>query len=868
MKPLKREGPPRLAEMILGWLLQDEWETPLGDFTEYYNDLVHRRGSLYATWWYRGQVIKLLPVRLYEKAFWSIIMLKNYFKLAIRNLIKYPGYSFISISGLAVGLVCCSLIFLFVNHEVTYDAFHEKADRTYRVTTTETTLAGEKEQYATTFSALAPTLLDQIPEVELVSRMVSFTPTLSVDDQAFYAEHFFYADSSFFDVFSFPLLYGNAQEALTRPYTVVLSKEVAERYFGDANAIGKTLLLNNRNLLEVTAVFDELPSNTHIQVDFLASYATFNDFAPGYVDNNWRMRADYLYIVLKEGSQENQVEQKLPGLTEPHLSELSGRTNLQYDFGLQSLTSIHLHSKFRQEFISGGNLTSVYVLAIIALLILFIASINYINLSTARAADRAKEIGVRKVMGANRVQLTRQFLVESVLLAFAVALLAVPLLIISLPFFNTLTGLQLAASDLFTLAGLGLLVGVFVVGLLASGYPALFLSSLRAADSLRGAIATGPVGVRLRNWLVVGQFAISILLMISTAVIYNQIEFMRHIDLGYEKEDVIAVPIRLGRGEAFDSDIFKEVLEREASISRVAISGELPTQPVQSGTNNVRPEGSPEGESIPTFFYRVDADYISTVGLDVIQGRDFSLELASDSAAIIINEAAQREYGWMDPLGKQLFIGDEAFGHVIGVVRDFHYASPQVAVEPVILFQQAQPRFLLIRSARPDPSSALAATEAAWSQYMPGKPFSYFYLDDAYNALNRSEERLGSIIGIFTLIAIFMCGIGLFSLAAFSLKRRTKEIGVRKVLGASVENIVLLLSKDFLKLVLIGFLVASPVAYLIMNQWLNNFAYRTSVGAGTLIFVGLLTLALVLISTSLQAVNAALKDPVKTLRSE
>lgn len=795
-------------------------------------------------------------------------MLKNYLKLALRTLSKHPGYSFINASGLAIGLVCCLLIFLFVNHELTYDAFHEKADRTYRVTTTEITLAGEQEQYATTFSALAPTLLDQIPEVEHVSRLVSFTPTLSVDDQTFYADRFFYADSSIFEVFSFPLLYGNPKQALTRPYTVVLAKEIAERYFGEANALGKTLLLNNRNALEVTGVLDELPSNTHIQFDFLTSYATFNDFAPGYVDNNWRMRADYLYVVLSEGSQADQVAQKLPGLTEPHLSDLRGRTDLEYEFGLQSLSSIHLYSKFGQEFTSGGNVTSVYALSIIAIFILLIASINYINLSTARAAERVKEIGVRKVMGANRAQLTRQFLTESVLMAFAVVLLAIPLIIFTLPFFNNLTGLQLAAGDLASLSGLGLLLGVFFVGFLASGYPAFFLSSFRAADSLRGETTKGPGGVRLRNWLVVSQFAISILLMIATAIIYNQLDFMREINQGYDSEHVLAVPIRMGRGETFDADVFRQALERESSVSQVAVSGELPTQPVQSGTNNLRPEGSPEGESIPTFIYRVDADYVSTIGLEVIQGREFSRELASDSAAIVINEAAQRQYGWLDPIGKQLFLGADVFGHVIGVVKDFHYASPQEAVEPVILVQDDTPRFLLVRSNTSDLTASLAATEAVWNQYMPGKPFAYFYLGDAYDALNRSEERLGSIVGIFTLIALFMCGMGLFSLAAFSAERRTKEIGVRKVLGAGVDNIVLLLSKDFLKLVLIGYLIAAPVAYLVMHQWLNNFAYRTNVGVGTLILAGVLTLALVLISTSFQAINAALKDPVKTLRSE
>ena len=795
-------------------------------------------------------------------------MLRNYLKLALRNLSKHPGYSFISASGLAVGLVCCLLIFLYVNHELTYDAFHEKADRTYRITTTEITPAGEKEQYATTFSALAPTLLDQIPEVKHVSRLVSFTPTLSVDDQSFYADRFFYADSSFFEVFSFPLLHGNPKQALTRPYTVVLTKEAAERYFGETNAMGKTLLLNNRNVLEVTGVLDELPSNTNIQVDFLTSYATFNDFAPGYVDSNWRMRADYLYVVLAEENQADQVALKLPSLTEPHLSDLSGRTNLLYEFGLQSLSEIHLYSEARQEFISGGNVTSVYALTIIAILILLIASFNYINLSTARTAERAKEIGVRKVMGANRSQLIRQFLTESVLMAFAAALFAIPLLIFTLPFFNTLTGLQLVARDLMSLAGLGLLIGIFVVGILASGYPAFFLSLLRAATSLRGETTKGPGGVRLRNGLVVGQFVMSILLMIATAVIYNQLDFMRNINLGYESEEVLAVPIRMGRGETFDADVFRETLERDASIRQVSVSAELPTQLVQSGTNNLRPEGSLDGASIPTFIYRVDSEYISAVGLDLIQGRGFSTELASDSAAIVINETAQRQYGWQDPIGKQLYLGAEVFGHVIGVVKDFHYASPQEVVEPVILVQEATPRFLLIRSTGSDLSASLAATETAWSLYMPNKPFAYFYLDDAYNALNRSEERLGSIIAIFTLIALFMCGMGLFSLAAFSVERRTKEIGVRKVLGASVRNIVLLLSKDFLKLVLIAYLAATPVAYLIMHQWLSNFAYRTNLGVGTLMLAGVLTLVLVLISTSSQAVTAALKDPVKTLRAE
>ncbi len=804
-------------------------------------------------------------------------MIKNYLKIALRNLRKHKGYTFINITGLAVGLACCLLIVLFVRDELSYDRYHDNADRIYRITLD--ALLGEQEIHGPISPApMAQALVNDFPEVVQATRLFTFRDKTLVryEDNRFVEERFFFGDSTFFEVFTFPFLQGDPETALVEPNTVVLTESTARKYFGQQNPIGQTLRVNERTDYEVTGVMADVPTNSHFHFDFLGSLGTLdNSRNPMWVSNNFRT-----YFLLADGHSPEALQAKFPAMVKnyagPQVEQFLGITIDQFfasggrfAFQIQALTDVHLHSQLDFEIEPNGDITYVYAFSIVAFLILLIACINFMNLATARSANRAKEVGVRKVLGSNRRQLTLQFLMESMLLSVIALGVALVLAAVLLPVFNSLSGkaLQIDYLDGFMLSGvIGLAV---LVGLLAGSYPAFFLASFSIVNVLKGQGLVGMKSSGLRSGLVVFQFVISIALMIGTAMVYRQVDFIQNKRLGFDKEHVIVLERFNALGP--QQQAFKQQIQQHPNVVAVAAANTLPGR--SFGDTSFIPEGAPPEEILSLRLLYTDFDLLETLNLELVDGRFFSRDFATDSAAVVLNEAAVKELGWTEAVGKRLvspsFNGEETeFITVVGVVKDFHFQSLREAIRPLGLFIGRNLNYLAVRIQPGDISGTLAAFETQWKTFAPGQPFTYSFLDRDVDALYQADQRTGSLFGTFALLAIMIACLGLFGLAAFTAEQRTKEIGVRKVLGASVSGIVLLLSKEFTKLVALAFIVAAPLAYFATNRWLQDFAFQVAFSWWIFVIAGLAALAIAWLTVSYQSIRAALTNPVEALRYE
>ncbi len=792
-------------------------------------------------------------------------MLRNYLTIALRNLVRRPGYTLLNVGGLAVGIGCCVLILVAVQHELSYDRFHPGADRLYRVV--QDVSWGEGMAWDWSTPLLADLFTEEFPEVEAAARFhtVSVLVEAGAGPGRFQEEAFAFVDPGFFDLFAFPFVAGDAATALKEPQTVVLTASAAEKYFGDADPLGQTLRLDNRLSLEITGVVADLPSNSHLDFDFAASFATMPAWYQATAFDSWWWPKLTTYVRLKEGTaafDKARLQALVARHREAHFAEAIVPR-------LQPVTDIHLYGN------PGGNaIRFVYIFSIIAAFILLIACVNYMNLSTARSARRAREVGVRKVAGARRRQLVGQFLGESsliVLVALGLGLMGAELL---LPAFNALSGNNLSL-DLTSPRLWGLMGGLWVgVSLLAGSYPAFFLSKFAPSAVLKGAGAPGVGGRRLRQGLVVAQFVITIILLAGTLIVYQQVDFMRSASLGFETEQVVAVPLREGH-EQYQA--LKQELGQQPGVVSVSAANWYPG--VGGGAIFATSLNGEDLDADP-FIVFTDHDFFRTLGIKVTAGRAFSEELVSDAEqAFLLNETAVRQYGLDAPLGKRLSLfaaenGVVSFqkeGEVVGVVRDFHMTGLQTPIVPVALTLTRQPVYLgyvLVRLAPGDPRPALRALKAAWSSRFPHRPFEATFIDDRIETLYQQEVQFGQTVGALAGLAVLIACLGLFGLAAFTAEQRTKEIGVRKVLGASVPGLVALLSKEFVRLVLAATLVALPLAYLGMQRWLDDFAYRIDVGVGTFLLAGALVLLVALATVSYQAVRAARKDPVESLRYE
>ena len=791
-------------------------------------------------------------------------MIRNWLKTALRIQRKSKVYSFINIAGLSIGMACCILITLYVRDELGYDKFHKKSDRIARVFSMEFD-NGEWKNDAGTPDLLGPALAKEFPEIAGYVRF--FHPPwidkwpIFVNDRCFYEENLFFADASIFEVFTFPLVLGDHETALKELNSIVLSEETARKYFGQEDPMGKVLTIDNRVEAKVTGVARNVPRNSHFRFDLLVSFASNPE---KWALNNWRTHNFYTYVLFQQKSDPLEFGDKLAAFVRKHFGDVKSEK-----LALQPLTDIHLHSRNIQYEMAddNGDAVYVYVLSAVAIFILLIAGINFMNLTTARSAGRAKEVGLRKVIGADRKNLIKQFLGESLVFSFLAALLALALVQSFLPAVNHLTN-----KDLSLIQSHPILIGLFLIGLaalvgiLAGSYPAFFLSAFRPAGVLRGRFGTGSRGILFRRILVIAQFSISVVLVVGTLVISKQLRYCQNKNLGFVKENVFVLPVRDMRARAnFQS--LKNALLLDPEIINLTGSEAVPGRSV--GVRGMLPEGNSWNPRNSLF---VSYDFFETYGIEIKEGRGFSLDFPSDrDDAYIINEAAVKDFGWNSPIGKRLiWRGDRnGKGYVIGVVADFHYKSLHQAIEPLVI--QLDPHacsYVSIRIKTAHVLETMSRIQKTWQAVNPNRPFEYFFLDQNYDRLYRSEKRTGKLFGYFTFLALFISGLGLFGLVSYAAEQRTKEIAVRKVLGASLPNIMSLLSQELILWVLASNVIAWPVAYYAMSRWLQNFAFRTNIGLGTFILAAVSTLIIAFLTIGFQTFRAALANPVDSLRFE
>ncbi len=791
-------------------------------------------------------------------------MLRSYFITAIRNLVKHRFYTLINVLGLAIGMTCCLLIFLYVQHELSYDQFHEKKDRIYRVVTDIKTPTETLNSWSTSAPMVAYMKAD-FPEVENMVRFDDAGLLIQRGEQTFQEDESMFADSTFFRVFDFPLLQGNPNTVLVAPFSIVLTEDAAERYFGDEDPLGQRLRMEGEHDLTVTGVMQNVPENSNFTFDILLSLSTrLEKLYPDRAEQ-WDSFGYGSYVLLAEGANPSTLESKLPAFLNNYVSE---EDRDAYTLFLEPLTDVYFSDRGAPQ---TGSLTNVKIFSVIAIFILLIACINFMNLATARATERAKEVGIRKVVGAVRGQLVGQFLCESLLLsllAFALALLAGELL---LPAFNQLSGKTVATSILQHSYHLPLFLGVaLVVGLLAGLYPALMLSGYKSVAILKGRFSSSRRGVVLRQALVVAQFAISIMLIAGTAVVYTQLDYMRNQALGFKKDQMLVIDFRYDDAVQEKIEIFKQQLGNNPNVRSVSASSSVPGEGNNGAFSEVEnPAGDMQASNVNLFY--VDHDFLEQYEMPLAAGRAFSRDFATDTAALIVNEALVRSYGYASPeaiIGKR-FSQWGVEGEIVGVVKDYHFRSLQQVIEPMtIRLEPSRARFISLNLRGDDIPATVSALKQQWQTLAPQRPFNYFFLDQAFDEQYRAEVRFGQLFIYFAGLAIFIACLGLLGLISYTIVQRTQEIGIRKVLGASESSIVRLLSQNFLKLVLVAFVVAVPLAWYALDQWLADFAYRVAMPWWIFALAGLLATAIAMLTVSVQSVRAATANLVDSLRSE
>ncbi len=826
------------------------------------------------------------------------IMLKNYLTIALRNLRKQGFYSFINIAGLAVGVAACLVIVLFILDELSYDKYNVKADRIYRVNN-EIKFGGNHYRMTYSSAPIAHALQQDYPEIEAAVRFRSYGSYLVKTNEAsenIKEQHVMWTDSTFFKIFSVNVLEGDANTALKEPASIAISKKTANKYFPNGNALGQSMILDNKYNAKVTAVFEDIPSASHFHFDILIALvgdwpAAVEAQSTVFLSNNFPT-----YLLFKEGTDAKAFEAKLPGFLAkyvgPQIAQLLGpdftmdkfkESGNKYEATLTPLTDIHLHSDLTGEFEPNGSITYVYLLSTIAIFILAIACINFMNLSTARSSNRAKEVGVRKVMGSLRSHLVRQFLTESSLITLFSFVLALGLAYLFLPVFNSLSLKQLhlpVTSGLFYLLLLG---AALFVGLLAGVYPSFFLSAFKPVNVLKGNVALGMKSGFIRSALVVFQFVISIFLIIGAFTVNRQLNYIQNKKLGFEKDQVIIIHDAYAlrpKAQAFKDEVLKL-----STIESGSVSGFLPVDGADSwrNDNTFWKEGNqPIVENLVSLQnWTVDHDYIKTFGMKIKLGRGFSNEFPSDSSAVVLNEAGVLQFGLGDdPIGKKIstFDGQKPDGSpdpdkvkmwtVIGVMDNFHFSSLKSSITSLGLFLQKSDGSVSFRFKASDTQGIIKSIEKIWKELAPGQPFQYSFLDEDFGRMYSAEQRLGKIFGIFAGFAILIACLGLFALTAFTAEQRTKEIGIRKVLGASLNSIVLLLSKEFGKLIIIAFALAAPISWFAVDWWLKGYTYKVEIGIFVYLLAGLISFAIAWITMGYQSIRAATSDPVKSLRSE
>ncbi len=783
-------------------------------------------------------------------------MFKNYFKITFRNMIRQKTYSFINIAGLAVGMACFILISMWVQDELSYDRFHEKIDQLYRCTDHEKYSNGEEVYFSQNAAPLGPILKQKYPEILEFTRYRRSSGIVSYGDKKFNQDDFGFTDPSFFDLFSFPIVQGAKETLLSDPHSIVITEEMADKYFGAEEPMGKTLRIDNRLDFIVSGVIKNSPSNSHIQFKMLFPFETIKEF--GRDIESWRSWAYATYVLLEKNADYRAVSEKITNVIKENITDAIATVSLQ------SVKDIHLHASYIWGFGGDGDIKYVYIFSAIAVFLLLTACINFMNLTTARATKRAKEVGLRKVVGAGRKELIFQFLNESLMMTFIALLFALSIVNIALPFFNTLSGKELA----FSFAGnLELLIIIIMTaaltGIISGSYPAFFLSRYKPVKVLKGSVLSGFKSSGFRRILVSFQFILTIVLIFGALVINRQLHFVKNQKLGFNKEHVLSIdlPGELGERSAY----LKTELSKDPNVLNITAGSGQPNK-IQMSRIFRDWEGSQPEEQFLGFLLFTDENYDKTFQFEMASGRYFSKNFTTDTGAVVINEAAARAMGMEEPLGKS--IGPNK---IIGVLKDFHFRSLHKKIGPLVVYYGAEEYSydqLLVRLRPGNISENLASFTNTWASAVPDFPLEYQFVDEYSERMYRTDLRVEKIINTFTLLILFIASLGLFGLAAFTAEQRTKEIGVRKVLGAKISGIIILLCKEFVKWVIIAALFAWPLGWFVMDKWLQTFAYRVDLGIGLLLLSGAFAMVIALVTVSSQALKAAVSNPIDALRYE
>ncbi|WP_018613445.1 ABC transporter permease [Segetibacter koreensis] len=808
-------------------------------------------------------------------------MIRNYLKIAVRNLLKYKFISFINLFGLSVGLTCCLLITTYILNELSYDRYNKNAENIYRVE--RTFLNPETKMLSLELGSVAPPfgplLENDFKEIKKVTRLLPFgTTPLKFEDKIFNEKDVFFADENLFDVFDFKVTRGNPAKALYNPYSVMLTEETAKKYFGNDDPMNKVIRFNNQFDFKVTGIYKSLPPNAHFHPEIMLSFNTLKDtaiYGEKNLKTNWSNNSFLTYLLLPPGYNPKKLEAQFPAFQDRYIRDDGPAKFKTSDFSvlnLKKLTDIHLYSHKDDEVEINGDIKRVYIFSAIALFVLLIACINYMNLSTARSVLRAKEIGVRKVAGARKGELIAQFLSESVFVSCVATILAFALTWSALPWLNDLSGQKLVLGSLLNpYIILVMLLVPFIVGIVAGIYPALFLSSFQPIKVLKGILKVGGANVSFRKVLVVFQFSISIILIIATGIVFQQLHFIQNKSLGFDKNHVLQINNNAGLNDNYQA--FKTELLANANIKEVGLSSRVPTgRLLDANGSQINRGDSLAPTKADIKLVRADADFLPAYGIKIVAGRNFYKDTNFDTSSFLINEAAVKALGLKsneEAIGKQFQYGGRK-GTLAGVFNDFHFESLHQRILPVVLFEgtnQGAYGNISIKITGNVPA-ALAHIERTWKKFLPEIPYQYNFVDERYSKLYDSEKRQGTIFTIFSCIAILIACLGLFGLSAFTITQRIKEIGIRKVLGASVSTIVGLLSKDFLKLVLVAAVIAFPVAWYAMNKWLEDFAYRINIPVWVFIVAACIAAIVAFATISFQAIKAATTNPVKNLRTE
>ena len=804
-------------------------------------------------------------------------MVKNYIKIAFRSLSKNKLFSFINVTGLSIGLACVLVIVAYVGLELSYDKYHENYNDIYRITEQRKD-EGQQVHSATTFNPLGDLVVAHVPAVEQLVRMYPLPALISADrENKFKESRFTFVDSIFFETFSFEVIHGNLLQALDNPFSVIVPESKAISYFGETNILGRELYFEdeeNDYVFEVTAVVKDIPQNSHYNPDFIASISTLQTIQPWY--NNWHHPPLYTYVKLKKGFTKSDLDSQILAMGKEHFPEYIKAENRKYE--AQHLSEIHLHSDLEAEWQGNSNNTYVNLFLIIAIFILLIACINFMNLTTAQSTQRAKEVGMRKVMGAGKHQLVIQFLGESFIttsISFVAAFGIAELVLIY--FFNDLVGKDISLG--FILTGFNLLVvivSIILVSLLAGLYPAFYLTSYKPIATLGGKLIRISGLGNVRKSMVTFQFFISCLLIIVTLIVLQQINFLRNKHLGFDKEQIVSIRL-VDRRDQTNYRVLKNSLLQESKVLNVALSSTLPGRGDFYGWEII-PEGFATDAEMTIESLGVDEDYLETYDITILEGRDFSKDIITDATeAFILNQAAVEKFGWNEPIGKDftmtIYTGkkDIRKGKVIGVVRDFNFQSLYNRIDPLVIYINTHPYysdFLNVKLSPGNWEDAIEMMRAKWKAFNPNKPFEFYFLDQELERFYHKEVKISRIFTAFAVLSIIISCLGLFGLSAFTAQQRTKEIGIRKVLGASLGGILKLLSKEYIILIVIANLIAWPLGQYFATKWLAGFAYRISLEADIFLFTFLGALVIALATVSFQSLKAAIANPVKSLRNE